>query len=489
MKEDYKHLFPFEKIQPKSKIVIYGAGEMGQAYLKQLQLTHYCDVVAMADKNYQKYPQMVVPVIAPENICRHEFDHVVIALRTAVAYNEMYGILRGQGVPDEKIVCIYERNQTGMDIFTDKREEAFAEVIVESKAPVKIACLVAGGIGDYVIQKRFLVEMMKMLPEAEIVIYTIKHVSFLQYLFSDCPQVHSVFEDFGVRYEQNKERYTLSMVIEACNYVQVDVFDYYAVEMINPMFAESIRHLQEEIRKDPIDFFTPVHIPIVRRLYQGCNVYSGFEYQGAFTIADQTVNIPITNRGEEFYHSLHLGKYFTVNYGNGICRDVEKVSKMWPLERFSEVMISMKREYPDVRAVQIGAADAFKIKGVDKYILGEEMDLVSSILKHALFHLDIEGGLVHIATQLGTKCIVLFGPTLEEYYGYKENINIHEGKCQGCFGLYPDTYRCARGMEKPECMYSITAEIVMEYIRKFMKSIGFQPCSEGVECIEEVVDG
>ena len=99
------------------------------------------------------------------------------------------------------------------------------------------------------------------------------------------------------------------------------------------------------------------------------------------------------------------------------------------------------------------------------------MEIVKHILRHAIFHLDIDAGLVHLATQLGTKCIVLFGPTPVDLLGYPQNINITAGDCQGCAGLYDDLYKCARNMDKPECMYSITPELVLEHVEKYLEHL------------------
>ena len=108
-----------------------------------------------------------------------------------------------------------------------------------------------------------------------------------------------------------------------------------------------------------------------------------------------------------------------------------------------------------------------ELLGGDKYILGESFELVTHVLQNSMLHVDIEGGLVHLATQLGTKCVVLFGPTPEFFYGYEENINIKVGDCHDCYGVYLDSNRCARGMEKPECMYNITPEIVMDRVEEY----------------------
>ena len=103
--------------------------------------------------------------------------------------------------------------------------------------------------------------------------------------------------------------------------------------------------------------------------------------------------------------------------------------------------------------------------------MGSDFRLAFYLLKNSIVHIDIEGGLVHIATQLGTKCVVLFGPTIKEYYGYEQNINIQAGGCHNCWGLYSDVNRCARSMEEPECMYSITPELVMGYVDEYMYTV------------------
>ena len=77
---------------------------------------------------------------------------------------------------------------------------------------------------------------------------------------------------------------------------------------------------------------------------------------------------------------------------------------------------------------------------------------------------------MHLATQLGTKCAVLYGPTQVTYVGYPQNINIQAGTCHDCYGLYDNLDRCARGLDEPECMYSITPEYVMENIKKYLET-------------------
>ena len=71
--DDYRYLFPFEKIPKGSTILIYGAGILGQEYLKQILISNYCKVVGFVDKNYADYPPMQVRVFSPEAIAELSF--------------------------------------------------------------------------------------------------------------------------------------------------------------------------------------------------------------------------------------------------------------------------------------------------------------------------------------------------------------------------------------------------------------------------------
>lgn len=114
-----RFLFPFEKVPKGSRIIIYGAGKKGQTYLRQMLLTGYCEVVAMADKGYASYGQMVVPVCAPQDIHAYVFDYVVIALSTVSYQNEFFSVLENQGISENRI--IYQKNRKMCFCFRRKR--------------------------------------------------------------------------------------------------------------------------------------------------------------------------------------------------------------------------------------------------------------------------------------------------------------------------------------------------------------------------------
>ena len=467
----HRYLFPYERIPCGSRIIIYGAGDLGQDYLLQMKITHFCDVVAVADRNYLKYPPMTVRLIDPFDIHEYEFDYVVVAIRMQAAYSEISRVLHEQGIEDNRIICIFERNVEDDLIFQNNGNETESDWKSRAFAITKqsIAILATGGYGDMVIQKRFVTELIKYAPECCIDFYNIKAIDFLKHLYSDTDNVNNVFDDLGYRYRAGRDKYCLALTIEACHFIRVDRWD--ESEALDSFPAEFIRRiniLKESSDKENIGINTPAYLTLNRRRYKGLDAYSGFNYDGAFEIADKMVNIPLDVSFSHWFEKQKLTHYVTVNYGNGDSESSRGIAKSWSREAFETVISDFHNKYPNVGVVQLGGRSAIRLNGATRYYLGEDFRAVLYILKNSMFHLDIEGGLVHIASQLGTKCIVLFGPTVPDYYGYDNNINIRSGDCRECWGLYSNVNRCARDLDDPICMKSITPEMVSDKIEEIM---------------------
>lgn len=167
---------------------------------------------------------------------------------------------------------------------------------------------------------------------------------------------------------------------------------------------------------------------------------------------------------------LENGQFLTIHRG---CDTYYKgdVVKMWPEENYRHLLLLLKRTYPDLKIVQMGASkEKFpQMDGCDIYTVGKTtMEQVKILLKHSALHIDCEGGYVHLRQWLGGgTSVVLFGPTSSSFYGYENNINIQgQGCTQPCEWLTKDwTMCCPRGFKSPPCMDSITPEIVMDQIR------------------------
>jgi ADP-heptose:LPS heptosyltransferase len=143
----------------------------------------------------------------------------------------------------------------------------------------------------------------------------------------------------------------------------------------------------------------------------------------------------------------------------------ERATKCYP--HFDQVIASLRTSHPDVTFVQIGIHTSEKIESVDISLLGKtSLPEATGLIRGALFHIDNEGGLVHLAAAMGTRSCVVFGPTSSRYFGYPANINVDPGFCGGCWWI-TETWmnHCPRGFTTARCMTEQPAVVVARAAR------------------------
>lgn len=99
-----KYLFPFESVEMHSEIVLYGAGEVGKTFYRQLEYTKYCNVIMWCDKNYNRYG---AEIKSPEDIRNCKFNKVVIAINSKKTAQEIGRELSCLGIDKNRIVWRY----------------------------------------------------------------------------------------------------------------------------------------------------------------------------------------------------------------------------------------------------------------------------------------------------------------------------------------------------------------------------------------------
>ena len=466
----YKYLFPFEKVPQGSKILIYGAGVLGQEYLNQLTLTHYCEVVGFVDKNAEAYKNTTFPVWQAQNIAMIDFDYVVIALRSQIGFADVKQILINAGVLETQIIFVAERANVTNVLFgvTAKHGSDETRYLAYQQVAISLAFALSGGIGDIIIQKRFIMELHRLLPEAKFDIYVSNNFVFTKWLYNEDSYIANIIDDINCHYGVGKSNYSLAISVIGSGFIEVDGVKFEDFRIYHQRFIEIIEYLQKKCQEESFSNTLPSAVMFYRRILNKENCYTGFNYGDVLSIQDHNIFIPRLAKFRDMFNDLTLQNYITVNIGNGTGKDYRNVAKAWPTHYFQQTIDLFKEKYSHIAVVQIGAKDETRLHNVDDYFMGKDFGLVAEILRHAMFHLDIEGGIVHLASQIGTKCIVLFGPTSQAYYAYDNNINISVGNCRDCYGLYPDTNLCARHMAEPECMYKITPELVIYYIDEYL---------------------
>ncbi len=93
--------FPFEKIDKGSRIVLYGAGAVGNAYYRQVVCSQHCFVALWVD---QKYETIGAPVSSPELLNTVEFDNIVICVVDDGVEKVIRKYLITKGIKEDKII-------------------------------------------------------------------------------------------------------------------------------------------------------------------------------------------------------------------------------------------------------------------------------------------------------------------------------------------------------------------------------------------------
>jgi ADP-heptose:LPS heptosyltransferase/SAM-dependent methyltransferase len=170
-------------------------------------------------------------------------------------------------------------------------------------------------------------------------------------------------------------------------------------------------------------------------------------------------NLPVT------YITIHHGADTEFDAGSG--GQYRLQTKNWHLNRWKEVVGFIKLLGYEV--VQLGTTSDEHVTGTIDMRGKTTFTEAGAILKGAVVHLDTEGGLVHLSKAVGTKSIVLFGPTAMEFYGYSDNINIRSNVCKNCWWSKSDwAFRCPVGHSVPVCMDSITVKMVTDALERYL---------------------
>jgi len=98
----FYYLFPFEKIPKNSRIVLYGAGNVGKQFRDQVLQTNFCEIVLWLDKKADD-----ILIKSPENISSlnvDNYDFVIIAIEDETIANDVKKFLENYEIPEKKII-------------------------------------------------------------------------------------------------------------------------------------------------------------------------------------------------------------------------------------------------------------------------------------------------------------------------------------------------------------------------------------------------
>lgn len=328
---------------------------------------------------------------------------------------------------------------------------------------IHVAFYPTGGLGDYIISKAVLEEIANC-GKCAVTIYCDKS-KFAHTIFRD------ITEDIRDYWNFDIDLYKYDLAIRSEHFIHVEGYKKEKIYKQAPELWKKIYYILDNREWLYVNIDQQCYrerIQFERCRVNGLDRWTEQRMGRAFRIEDRHVNIPLAVAEENrWINELGTTKYVTLNYGADEMIPGKSQLKLWPKNNYEEFVGLIKEKMPNITVVQLGDSNAPRIKGVDVYIFGENLEYVKYILKGSMCHIDCEGGLVHLATQLETKCIVMFGPTPVHMYGYEQNVNIVSKVCCNCMGLHDVwAYECYMGYKEAICMKSITPQKVFDELVK-----------------------
>jgi prephenate dehydrogenase len=104
IKKKLFYRFPYEVIENNARIILYGAGNVGQSYYEQIYDNVYCNLISWVDKDYDKCHDLGVQIKNIDSILESDFDIILIAVKNNLMAKDIINNLMKIGIDPTKIV-------------------------------------------------------------------------------------------------------------------------------------------------------------------------------------------------------------------------------------------------------------------------------------------------------------------------------------------------------------------------------------------------
>lgn len=363
--------------------------------------------------------------------------------------------------------------------FFKQRQMLNGKSIVEPANDVgsvaSLAIRITGGIGDVLCICRWILQVKKEFGEGvEIDIY-FQNPGVIRELIHGTCGIREVMDTY--RWDDFHEFYDASLTVNQFIQFEWTRFNKYRLIKFFPKFiafAIDIEKSQIPYRK-----YMDVH-PFLDGAFADSVVFKGLSRKNflshisGFSSPSSVLPIYLKDTCLLQKYGIQSKSYITIHDGWDLNFKIasNRPTKAYPLSHWNALVFLLVKNFPDVQIVQLGSRTGEMIEGVH-HNLRNKLTFVESafLLKNSLIHIDSESGLVHLANALGTKSIVLFGPTNINYYGYEENINIAPKACGNCMWTTDSWMEvCPRGLVKPVCMDSISSLQILDAVKAELRS-------------------
>lgn len=97
-------VFPFMNLLDNKRIALYGAGEIGNAYLRQIQKFGSCEIALWVDERWQELQRAGWDVSPVESLADGLYDYIVIAVETEDKAMDMRARLTAMGIGESTVL-------------------------------------------------------------------------------------------------------------------------------------------------------------------------------------------------------------------------------------------------------------------------------------------------------------------------------------------------------------------------------------------------
>lgn len=334
---------------------------------------------------------------------------------------------------------------------------------------ISIVFVVSDALGDSIMKKKVFEAIIDVEKNCKIDLLCTNESSLVhaKILYADSKNFNRIIDE--TFFHENFRHYDL--VLNVIYAVHILYANDERIRQLSPALFQSLMRIALYNRKyiNKKDFSGTVLFNLARARILELNCYTILSSEGALPIYDNRVEINLSPQWENEFKKLGLKKYITVGSNGGTFQ--RHLVKEYPIRYYAEFIALLKSKMPDIEVVQTGGGRCEKIENADKYLLGENLELIKYVFKNSLLHVDCEGGPVHLASQLGTKCVVLFGATDIKYFGYKRNINLSSDICSPCYQAWITDQACMRGSKEPLCMLALTPQKIFDVTYRYLKSL------------------
>ena len=96
-------LFPFSEVKKEDRVILYGAGNVGQQFYRQISKEKYCHIVKWVDRKYGHSINDFV-ISNPKEITSGKYDKIIIAIADNVHAEPVSRMLQSWGIDRSKII-------------------------------------------------------------------------------------------------------------------------------------------------------------------------------------------------------------------------------------------------------------------------------------------------------------------------------------------------------------------------------------------------